>query len=261
MTRLTRKIVFPMIGTLYERVISNLNSEIAFLKEQLATKDKYSQEEIIFLQKRLKKAFQKLTNNEYHCSRIKKTFHQILPNKIIGQREKRAKIAVFYILGTNPIRKHIQTLKSALGNLQIKLIQQMVEAKKHIQNPRHIQNTVITSVTKRFFGTLCNPDIFRIIAYSLLWDILKSKHIQNPAKYLKWDILLRTLCNYSKFRPPIFKTIQNYCVFRTRLCQLLLKVSFFFRTTNLLLYSLLFIKIVKYSYSVFQLLLMTTGYE
>ena len=187
-----------------------MNSEIAFLKEQLATKDKYSQEEIIFLQKRLKKAFQKLTNNEYHCSRIKPTFHQILPYKIIGQREKRAKIAVFYILGTNPIRKHIQTLKSALRNLQIKLIQQMVEAKKHIQNPRHIQNTVITSVTKRFFGTLCNPDIFRIIAYSLLWDILKSKHIQNPPKYLRWGILLRTLCNYSKFRhrySKLFKTI------------------------------------------------------
>ena len=83
------------IGTLYERVISNLNSEIAFLKEQLATKDNYFHEEIIFLQKLLNRAFKKLTNNENHCSRIKPTFHNILPNMVIGQKERRAKIAVF----------------------------------------------------------------------------------------------------------------------------------------------------------------------
>ena len=48
------------IGTLYERVISNLNSEIAFLKKQHATKDNYFQEEILFLRKSLNEAFQKL---------------------------------------------------------------------------------------------------------------------------------------------------------------------------------------------------------
>ena len=83
----------------------------------------------------------------------------------------------------------------------------MMEAKKHIQNPRHIQNTVITSVTKSFFVTLYNPDIFRTIAYSILWYILKPKHILNPAKYLRWSLLLRTLCNYSKFRPPIYSKL------------------------------------------------------
>ena len=83
------------IGTLNERVNSNLNYEIAFLKEQLATKNNYFPETTFFLQKRLKKAFQILTNNEYHCSRIKPTFHHILPNKIIGQKERRAKITAF----------------------------------------------------------------------------------------------------------------------------------------------------------------------
>ena len=30
------------------------------------------------------------------------------------------------------------------------------------------------------------------LVYSELWYILKSKHIRNPAKYLRWSILLRT---------------------------------------------------------------------
>ena len=66
-----------------------------------------------------------------------------------------------------------------------------------------------------------NPDIFRILVYSQLWYTLKSKHIQNPAKYVRWIVLLRTLRNYSKFRAPIyskFSLIQNRSVF--------------FRTTN-----------------------------
>ena len=36
------------IGTLNERVNSNLNSEIAFLKEQLVTKDNYFPEKLFF---------------------------------------------------------------------------------------------------------------------------------------------------------------------------------------------------------------------
>ena len=42
-----------IIGTLYERIISNLNSEIAFLKEQLGTRDNYFQQEILFLRESL----------------------------------------------------------------------------------------------------------------------------------------------------------------------------------------------------------------
>ena len=116
----------------------------------------------------------------------------------------------FLNLRKNSIRKHIQTLKAALENFQRKLIQQMVEAKKHIQNPSHIQNTVKHLLQNVLFGTLCNPDIFRTIVFSVFWDILKSKHIQNPAKYLKWRILLRTLCNYNKFRPPIYSEL--WCI-------------------------------------------------
>ena len=148
-----------------------MNSEIAFQKEQLATKNNYFHEEIIFLQKLLNRVFKKLTNNENHCSRIKPTFHHILPNKVIGQN--------WY----NRWWKQ---------NFQIELIQQMVEAKKHIQNPRHIQDTVITSVTKRFFSepcvTLTYLQPFTTLGYSGIKTysepsrISKMKHfIKNPA--------------------------------------------------------------------------------
>ena len=75
-----------------------------------------------------------------------------------------------------------------------------------------------TSITKYFIQNLVNPDIFRTLVYSELWYILKSKHIQNPAKYLRWSILLRTLCNYSRFRDPIYwklSHIKNQCVSAT----------------------------------------------
>ena len=39
------------------------------------------------------------------------------------------------------------------------------------------------------------------------WYILKSRHIQNPTKYLRWSILLRTLCNCGKFRRPIYSKL------------------------------------------------------
>ena len=50
----------------------------------------------------------------------------------------------------------------------------------HIQNPRHIQNTAKHQSRNILFKTLCNPDTFRTQNY-----ILKSKHIQNPAIYLR----------------------------------------------------------------------------
>ena len=45
--------------------------------------------------------------------------------------------------------------------------------------------------------------IFTTLVYSEGY-ILKSKHIQNSAKRPGWSILLRTLCNYTKFRPSIY---------------------------------------------------------
>ena len=54
-----------------------------------------------------------------------------------------------------------------------------------------------TSITKYFIQNLVNPHIFRRLVYSELWYVLKSKHIQNAAVYLRWSILFRTLCNYS----------------------------------------------------------------
>ena len=88
----------------------------------------------------------------------------------------------------------------------------------HIQNPRHIQNTAKHLSQNILFKTLCNPDIFRNLAYSELSYIMKSKHIQNTAKYLRCSILLRTLCNYNRFRDPIFSKlwhIQNRCLSAT----------------------------------------------
>ena len=80
------------------------------------------------------------------------------------------------------------------------------------------------------FKTLCNPDIFRTLVHSQLWYILKSKDIQGPAEYLRWSMLLRTLCNYSKIRRPVYSKLSN------------------FRTTKLLLllYPVLFIKSMTY---------------
>ena len=88
----------------------------------------------------------------------------------------------------------------------------------HIQNPRHIHNTVKHLLWNILFKTLRNFGIFRTLVYSQLWYMLKSKHIQRPAKYLRWSILLKTLCNYSKFRRPIYSKlslIQNPIVSAT----------------------------------------------
>ena len=74
----------------------------------------------------------------------------------------------------------------------------------HIQNQRHIHNTVKHLSWNILFTFLWNPDIFRTLLYSPLWYILKIKHIQNPTAYLRWNILLRTLCNYSIFRRPMY---------------------------------------------------------
>ena len=45
------------------------------------------------------------------------------------------------------------------------------------------------------------------LVYSELWYILKSKHIQNLAEYLRCSILLRTMCNYSRLRGPIYSKL------------------------------------------------------
>ena len=50
------------------------------------------------------------------------------------------------------------------------------------------------------------------LLYSEPWCILKSKHIQNSAEYLRWSILLRTLCNYGRFRGPIYCVSAIFCV-------------------------------------------------
>ena len=88
----------------------------------------------------------------------------------------------------------------------------------HIQNPKHIQNTVKHLPQDILFKTLCKPDTFRTLLYSELWYILKSKHIQTSAEYLRWSILLRNMCNYSRFRGPIYSKlsyIQNRSVSAT----------------------------------------------
>ena len=63
---------------------------------------------------------------------------------------------------------------------------------------KHIQNPVKYLLWRILFRIMCDPSIF---IYSPLWYILKNKHIQNP---LRWSTLLRTLCNCSIFRRPIY---------------------------------------------------------
>ena len=73
-----------------------------------------------------------------------------------------------------------------------------------------------TSITKYIIQNLVW--IFRMLVYSEIWYIMKSKHIQNPAVYLRLDILLRTLFDYSRFRGTMYSKlskIQNRCVSAT----------------------------------------------
>ena len=99
----------------------------------------------------------------------------------------------------------------------------------HTQNPRHIQNDVKHLSWNMLFKSLYNLAKFRTLIYSLQWYILKSNHIQDPVEYLR-RILLRTLCNYRKFRSLIYPKllhIQNLSVS--------LMYQLFFRSKNLLL--------------------------
>ena len=102
----------------------------------------------------------------------------------------------------------------------------------HIQNQRHIHNTVKHLSWNILFIFLCNPGIFRTLLYSPLWCILKNKHIQNPTEYIRWSILLRILCNTAYLDG---RYIRNIRLFRTRVCQLLLNL---FHATGLFLYLL-----------------------
>ena len=133
------------------------------------------------------------------------------------------------------------------------LLQNPVEH-RHIQNSSYIQNPVKYLLWRNFLRTMRNLKIFKTLtfsesqAYSICCQtyhetfclkicltltylepyyiqnsaILKSKYIQSPAEYLRWNILLRTLCNYSIFRGPTYSKlslIQNqlltyyyYCI-------------------------------------------------
>ena len=47
------------------------------------------------------------------------------------------------------------------------------------------------------------------LVYSKFWYILKSRHIQISAEYLRWNILLGTLFDNSKFRAPIYSKLSH----------------------------------------------------
>ena len=54
-----REIRLGNVGILYERLISNLKSEINFLKNQVLAKDTFFQDEITFLRRQLSEALAK----------------------------------------------------------------------------------------------------------------------------------------------------------------------------------------------------------
>ena len=106
----------------------------------------------------------------------------------------------------------------------------------HIQNPTIFR--VLPSIYQEiFYSKPCVVLIYsQALVYPELLYFLKSKHIQNPAEYLIWSSLLRTLCNYSRYRPYIFKTFaysEPVCVSYSLMYQL------FFRTNDALLYPLI----------------------
>ena len=81
----------------------------------------------------------------------------------------------------------------------------------HIQNRRHIHNTV-KHLSWNILFTCVTPIYLELYYIHHSGIFLKSKHIQNPTEYLIWSILLRILCNYSIFRCLIYSKhslIQN----------------------------------------------------
>ena len=105
---------------------------------------------------------------------------------------------------------------------------------------------ILSSIYHKIFYwnlALCNPDIFRTLAYSQLRYTLKSKHIQSFAEYLKWRTSLKALCNYSKLRCLIHSKLYVYS--EPKCLRHSLRYQLFFRTTNLLLllYPVLFAKL------------------
>ena len=94
----------------------------------------------------------------------------------------------------------------------------------HIQNLRNIQNHVkhlyrnIYNTVKHLswntlFETFYNPDMLRTLVYLQFWYILKSQRIQSPSKPCV------TIANLNA------QYVQNFRLFITRECQLLLNVS------------------------------------
>ena len=47
------------------------------------------------------------------------------------------------------------------------------------------------------------------LVYLEQWHIQNPKYIQNPTEYLKRSILLRTLCNYIRFRGRIYSKLSH----------------------------------------------------
>ena len=84
------------------------------------------------------------------------------------------------------------------------------------QNSRQIQNTAKHLSRNILFKTLSNFYIFRTISIfrALLYSEIKA--YSEPCRV--WCILLRTLCNYCRFRGPIYSRLshtQNQCVSAT----------------------------------------------
>ena len=80
----------------------------------------------------------------------------------------------------------------------------------HIQNPRHIRNTAKHLSSNILFETLCNTDRFRILSIFRTLVYSEIKAYSEPSRISKMEhFLLRALCNYSRFRGPIYSKLSH----------------------------------------------------
>ena len=69
--------------------------------------------------------------------------------------------------------------------------------------------------------TLCNPDIFRILGIFRTLVYSEIETYLEPCEYIRWSSLLRTRCSDSRFRGPTYSKhshIQNQCVSASPKC-------------------------------------------
>ena len=133
------------VGILYERLISNLKSEINFLKNQLLAKDTFFQDEITFLRRQLSEALAKKVDTSAYLSTSTIAVNADEPpvnGDLVNSKPDESAIAV--IAKRQTLRKN-QTQKRTLTQMQV-IIERYKEEKqkRKMKEPRERYEQNIT---------------------------------------------------------------------------------------------------------------------